>query len=54
MGFIPIAALAQLFGCVRVAWNDALASCRDRKYPGGFALAKELTQSKKQEHHKEG
>jgi len=42
-------ALAQLFGCVRVAWNDALVSCKDRKYLGFARLDKELTQSKKKE-----
>jgi len=26
-----------------------MASCKDRKYPGGYALAKELTQNKKTE-----
>jgi len=42
-------ALAQLFGCVRVAWNDALASCKNQKYPGFAQLDKDLTQSKKKE-----
>ncbi|WP_083862252.1 RNA-guided endonuclease TnpB family protein [Baaleninema simplex] len=41
--------LAQLFGCVRVAWNDALASSKSDKYPGYKALSKALTQSKKTE-----
>ncbi|PPT07219.1 Mobile element protein [Geitlerinema sp. FC II] len=41
--------LAQLFGCVRVAWNDALYSCRSRKYPGEKVLSRELSQSKKTE-----
>lgn len=40
--------LAQLFGCVRVAWNDALAFCkRSEKLPGFNALSAMLTQSKK-------
>jgi putative transposase len=26
--------LAQLFGCVRVVWNDALALSKSDKYPG--------------------
>ena len=40
--------LAQLFGCVRVAWNDALALCkRSEKLPGFNALSAMLTQSKK-------
>lgn len=42
--------LAQLFGCVRVAWNDALAFCRSsEKYPGYNALSSALTLSKKAE-----
>lgn len=41
--------LAQLFGCVRVVWNDALASCQSDKYPGYNTLSKALTQSKKTE-----
>jgi putative transposase len=40
--------LAQLFGCVRVAWNDALAVCkRSEKLPGFNALSAMLTQAKK-------
>lgn len=40
--------LAQLFGCVRVAWNDALAFCKSsEKLPGFNALSTMLTQSKK-------
>jgi len=39
--------LAQLFGCVRVVWNDALAMSRDGKYPGFNNLCKTLTLSKK-------
>jgi putative transposase len=40
--------LAQLFGCVRVAWNDALAFCKDaEKYPGASTLSVNLTQAKK-------
>ncbi|WP_333278280.1 MULTISPECIES: transposase [unclassified Microcoleus] len=39
--------LAQLFGCCRVAWNDALALSKSSKYPGYNTLAKILTQSKK-------
>jgi len=42
-------ALAQLFGCVRVAWNDALAACRGRKYLGFAQLCRLLAQSKKTE-----
>ncbi|MCP2728266.1 RNA-guided endonuclease InsQ/TnpB family protein [Limnofasciculus baicalensis] len=41
--------LAQLFGCVRVVWNDALALSRASKYPGHNSLAKSLTLSKKTE-----
>ena len=42
--------LAQLFGCVRVAWNDALAFCKSsEKYPGYNALSSALTLSKKME-----
>jgi putative transposase len=41
--------LAQLFGCVRVVWNDALAFSKANKYPGYNALAKSLTLSKKTE-----
>lgn len=39
--------LAQLFGCVRVVWNDALAFSKSGKYPGYNALSKSLTLSKK-------
>lgn len=40
--------LAQLFGCVRVVWNDALAVCKQSdKLPGYRKLATQLTQSKK-------
>jgi putative transposase len=40
--------LAQLFGCVRVAWNDALAFCKSsEKLPGLNALSAMLTQSKR-------
>jgi len=39
--------LAQLFGCVRVVWNDALAFSKSSKYPGYNALSKSLTLSKK-------
>jgi putative transposase len=41
--------LAQLFGCCRVVWNDALAFSKANKYPGYKALAKALTLSKKTE-----
>jgi putative transposase len=41
--------LAQLFGCVRVVWNDALALSKTSKYPGYNTLAKSLTLSKKTE-----
>ena len=42
--------LAQLFGCVRVAWNDALAFCRvSEKLPGYNKLSALLTLSKKKE-----
>jgi putative transposase len=41
--------LAQLFGCVRVVWNDALALSKASKYPGYNTLAKTLTLSKKTE-----
>lgn len=41
--------LAQLFGCVRVVWNDALALSKAAKYPGYNGLAKSLTLSKKTE-----
>jgi len=41
--------LAQLFGCVRVVWNDALAICRDsEKLPSNSDLQKlVITQAKK-------
>jgi putative transposase len=40
--------LAQLFGCVRVVWNDALAVCKQsEKYPRYNKLSAMLTQSKK-------
>lgn len=40
--------LAQLFGCVRVAWNDALAFSKSSgKYPGINVLSSQLTLSKK-------
>ncbi|MBD0363404.1 MAG: helix-turn-helix domain-containing protein, partial [Coleofasciculus sp. C3-bin4] len=32
--------LAQLFGCVRVVWNDALALSKANKFPGYNNLAK--------------
>jgi putative transposase len=52
--------LAQLFGCVRVVWNDALAFCkqsvseagertRSTKLPGYSKLSAMLTQAKKTE-----
>ena len=41
--------LAQLFGCVRVVWNDALALSKASSYPGYNSLAKSLTLSKKTE-----
>ncbi|MCC3405677.1 MAG: transposase [Microcoleus sp. PH2017_10_PVI_O_A] len=41
--------LAQLFGCVRVAWNDALALSLNGKYPGYGELSESLTASKKAE-----
>jgi putative transposase len=41
--------LAQLFGCVRTVWNDALAFSKSNKYPGYNSLSKSLTQSKKTE-----
>ena len=42
--------LAQLFGCVRVAWNDALAFCKQsEKLPGYSLLSALLTQAKKTE-----
>lgn len=40
--------LAQLFGCVRVVWNDALAFSKESgKYPGVNVLSSRLTLSKK-------
>lgn len=41
--------LSQLFGCVRVVWNDALAFSKENKFPGYNKLTKRLTQSKKTE-----
>ncbi|AFZ34137.1 transposase, IS605 OrfB family [Stanieria cyanosphaera PCC 7437] len=42
--------LAQLFGCVRVVWNDALAFCKEsEKLPGYNKLAARLTQTKRLE-----
>jgi putative transposase len=42
--------LAQLFGCVRVVWNDALAFCKQsEKLPGYNKLAAMLTQLKRTE-----
>ncbi|MCC5670438.1 transposase [Nostoc sp. CHAB 5784] len=42
--------LAQLFGCVRVVWNDALAVCKQSlKLPGYNKLSAMLTQAKKTE-----
>jgi putative transposase len=41
--------LAQLFGCVRVVFNDALALSKAEKYPGFNELCKMLTQTKKTE-----
>jgi putative transposase len=39
--------LAQLFGCCRVAWNDALAFCKQaEKLPGYSVLSARLTQLK--------
>jgi putative transposase len=45
---------ARLFGCSRVAWNNALAFCRDeyaagRKHPGFVALSKRFTALKQTE-----
>jgi len=42
-------ALAQVFGCTRVVWNDALARAQveGAKYPGFAATSKLLTESKK-------
>jgi putative transposase len=47
-------ALAKLFGCVRVVWNDTLAYCQDLYRQGGkkpkyTELSKRLTQVKKTE-----
>lgn len=40
--------LAQLFGCVRVVWNDGLAFCKQsEKLPGYNKLSSLLTQAKK-------
>lgn len=40
--------LAQLFGCVRVVWNDALAMCKQaEKLPGFNKLSALLTRTKK-------
>jgi putative transposase len=39
--------LAQLFGCCRVVWNDALAESKKGKFPGFNSLCKTLTLSKK-------
>jgi putative transposase len=40
--------LAQLFGCVRVVWNNALAMCKQaEKLPGFNKLSALLTQTKK-------
>ncbi|AMW28343.1 transposase [Arthrospira platensis FACHB-971] len=39
----------QLFGCVRVVWNDALAFSKSNKYPGYNQLSATLTQTKKTE-----
>lgn len=45
--------LAQLFGCVRVVWNDALALCKaSEKLPGYNKLSSLLTQSKKNDQRK--
>lgn len=45
--------LAQLFGCVRVVWNDALAFSKDsEKYLGYNKLAAMLTQIKKTDERK--
>ncbi len=43
--------LAQLFGCVRVVWNDALAICKQsEKLPSNNDLQKlVITQAKKTE-----
>ena len=45
--------LAQLFGCVRVVWNDALAFCKQsEKLPGVNLLSAMLTKAKKTEERK--
>ncbi len=45
--------LAQLFGCCRVVWNDALALCKQsEKLPGLSKLSAMLTQAKKTEERK--
>ena len=45
--------LAQLFGCVRVVWNDALAFCKQsEKLPGYNKLSAMLTQCKKTDERK--
>ena len=45
--------LAQLFGCVRVVWNDALALCKQsEKLPGYNKLSGLLTGAKKTEERK--
>ncbi len=45
--------LAQLFGCCRVVWNDALALCQQsEKLPGFNQLSAALTQAKKTEERK--
>jgi putative transposase len=46
--------LAQLFGCVRVVWNDALATCKQsEKLPSGNDLQKlVITKAKKTEERK--
>jgi IS605 OrfB family transposase len=45
--------LAQLFGCVRVVWNDALQECKQsEKLPRYNQLSALLTQSKKTEERK--
>lgn len=46
--------LAQLFGCVRVVFNDALAYCQEKykngeKKPNNTELSKRLTEVKKTE-----
>jgi putative transposase len=44
--------LAQLFGCVRVVWNNGLALCKQsQKYPGFNKLSALLTQAKKTDEH---